>query len=344
MAREARRGPRCSNSWRPSDGALSPQTGHPQPQQSPAPPERPERSSHARIPHPSTRQYLNFCQRMTPHSTHATPEPPVQTFKNPNLMPVVLRHFHQARPFTPNEDLPWAETPEDERLPQIWHTSIDELIRRTARGYDLVMNYERDAEGGQRWTPGDIARIRDVGKTLHRDIFALKRWQRVVAQQGDQDKNMMMHIKREVNFTKQLCERVQRAIVRYEQKCELELLRDGTYAQDEDGKIYKPIAPQEFVAEGGYLQDVPRPSTKGMEGGSCGHPQDHYQDDYQDHHNVTRFGTPPHTKPSSPPERSSAFDFASQSTPSHELEREATHQKSKITSTARRYQLNVSDL
>ena len=212
------------------------------------------------------------------------------------------------------------EEPEEGRLPPIWHTSIDDLVRRTAHDYDLVMNYERDAEGGQRWLPKDISRIRDVGKNLHHDIFALRRWQRVVAEQGDQDKNMMMQIKREANFLKLLCERVQRAINKYEQKCEFELLRDGVYAQDEDGNFYKPTTPQHCMAQGGYLQDVPRSSTESTEDDSLNRLYNHEQEGHQySHRNISstvRFRTPPDARTSSPPNRNLAFDFAFPTTPS----------------------------
>ncbi|KAF3051740.1 hypothetical protein E8E11_008040 [Didymella keratinophila] len=194
------------------------------------------------------------------------------------------------------------------------------------------MNYERDAEGGQRWLPADIAHIRNVGKNLHRDIFALRRWQRIVAQQGDQDKVMMMHIKREANFVKLLCERVQSAIAKCEQKCNLELLRDGVYAQDEDGNLYKPIAPREFVAEGGYLHNVSLSSNEGVEDGSWERHQDYNQDYNQDrcpdYSSAATFGMPPDTGPSTHSKRNLTFDFAFQSTPFDRLKREATYQPS----------------
>lgn len=282
----------------------------------------------AQPPHPSTQHYPSFDQRLSPATTHATPEPSIQTFKNPNLIPVVPRHSHTAQSFSPAGESQQYEETGEERLPQIWHTSIDDLIRRTAHDYDLIVNYERDAEGGQRWLPRDIAHIRDVGKNLHRDIFALRRWQRVVAEQGDQDKTMMMHIKREANFLKLQCERVQRAIVKYEQKCEFELLRDGVYAQDENGNFYKPTTPQQFVAEGGYPQDVPRPSTEDVEDDSLGRSQDHHQDVYQDYGGTTRLEIPSDTETLSPLKRNLASDFAFQFTPFDKPKREATHQKS----------------
>jgi hypothetical protein len=267
-------------------------------------------------------------QRLTPNSTHATPEPPIQMFKNPNLMPVVPHLAQTAQPSLPVRELEQYEEIEEERLPQIWHTSIDDLIRRTAHDYDLIMNYERDAEGGQRWTPRDIAHIRGVGKDLHRDIFALRRWQRVVAQQGDRDKIVMMQIKREANSVKLLCERVQNAIVKYEQKCNLELLRDGVYAQDEDGNLYKPTTPQEFVAEDGCLHNVPQPSNQGIGDGRWQYPQGQNQGVHQDYDSAAWLAASADTQLSSSTKHNLAFDFAFQSTPFDRLKREHTYRKS----------------
>ncbi|KAJ4381787.1 hypothetical protein N0V86_003152 [Didymella sp. IMI 355093] len=250
-------------------------------------------------------------------------------FKNPNLMPVVPRLAQTAQPSLPVRELEQHEEIEEERLPQIWHTSIDDLIRRTAHDYDLIMNYERDAEGGQRWTPGDITHIRDVGKDLHRDIFALRRWQRVVAQQGDQDKTVMMHIKREANFVKLLCERVQSVIVKYEQKCNLELLRDGVYAQDEDGNLYKPTTPQDLVAEGGYPRNVPQSSNEDIGDGSWDYLQGQDQGVHQDYDSAAWLGAPTDTRlSSSSSKRNLAFDLTFQSTPFDRLKKEDTYRKS----------------
>lgn len=325
MAREGRRGSRCSNSWRPSDRHLSSEVRCFQQHQSPVTIERSERSLNEDIPHPSTRQYSNIDRRMTSHSVQVSPEPSIERFKNPNLVPVVPR-YSQARPPSYVGDIQQHEEIADRRLPQVWNPSIDDLMRRTAHDYDLVMNYERDAEGGQRWTSEDIVCIRDIGKDLHRDIFALKRWQRVVAQQGDQDRTIMMHIKREANFLKLLCERVQRAIVKYEQQCEFELLRNGVYAQDENGNFYRPVAPQESVTEGDCLRNLPRPSTEDVEGDSWAHRQDHNHE--QDRSGIVRRKTLVKYKTSSPSPRSVASDFAFQPAPFDGLKREVAHQQS----------------
>lgn len=243
-------------------------------------------------------------------------------------MPVMPRRSQSAASSLPIEQSRQYEEPEEERLPQIWHTSIDDLIRRTAHDYDLVLNYERDAEGGQRWLPADIAHIRNVGKNLHCDIFALRRWQRVVAQQGDQDKIMMMHIKREANFVKLLCERVQSAITKCEQKCNLELLRDGVYAQDENGNLYKPITPQEILAEGGYLHNVSPPNHEAIEDSSWGNHEDYDQDHHPVYTSAAAFGMLPGNEVPSPSRRRVAFESTSRITPSGRANREIAHHTS----------------
>ncbi|KAJ8111450.1 hypothetical protein OPT61_g5958 [Boeremia exigua] len=252
MVREDMRGPRYRNSWHPGEGPTIQHTDRGKRARSPESPVRTGPSSSTWTPRPSARVFPDYNER--PASA--------QPFKNPNLIPVVPRRSHAMETFSPTVGSQQDREVDEERLPQIWHPSIDDLVRRTAHDYDMIMNYERDAEGGQRWLPEDIERIRVVGKNLHRDIFNLRRWPRVVAQHGDQDKHMMIQIKRDANLLKLLCERVQMAIVKYEQKCEFELLRDGVYAQDEDGNFYKPMALHQHVAESGYQQYVPHPSTE----------------------------------------------------------------------------------
>ncbi|KAJ4989450.1 hypothetical protein SVAN01_04985 [Stagonosporopsis vannaccii] len=255
MAHGGERELRCRNSWRPSDGRPS---------------HEPEsftrlRSADQRAPNWSSsptraqpRAWISsdYNERWTPASTPAPTELSAQTFKNPNLIPVVPRRSYTRTSSPPAIRSHREEELDEEQLPQIWRPSTDDLIRRTAHDYDLVLNYERDAEGGQRWLPEDIATIRDVGKNLHRDIFALRRRQRVIAKLGDQDKDMIIKAKRAANLVKLLCERVQRAINKYEQKCEFELLRDGAYEQDEDGNFYKPTTPQFYGAEADF-QEIP---------------------------------------------------------------------------------------
>ncbi|KAH6633354.1 hypothetical protein C7974DRAFT_452614 [Boeremia exigua] len=261
MTYERQQVPRRRKSWRTSDARSSQSTRQTLRQQSP--------ESYVSVRQPTSTWAQSGAWTASKHGEHPEPAttpvtsvPPAHAFQNPNLIPVNPRRSYAARNALPVETSQHDTNLDEQRLPQIWNTSIDDLIRRAAHEYDLVMNYERDAEGGQRWLPEDVARIRRTGKDLHRDIFALRRWRHVVAEQGDQDKDMMIRIKREANLLKLLCERVRRAINTYEQKCEFELLRDGVYAQDEDGSFYKPIAPQPFMVADGYFQHPPRPRTE----------------------------------------------------------------------------------
>ncbi|KAF3006836.1 hypothetical protein E8E13_010660 [Curvularia kusanoi] len=253
LPRHDEKGPRCRNSWRPSDGPLLPQDARiPQRRNAIAEPSdntRYRAEAAARSRHLTSWGSTAYDQRAEVSTTGTQQsQPSTEPFRNPNLIPVVSRRSQT----TSASGSPESEMP----LPQVWHPSLDDFIRRTANAYDLVMNYERDAEGGQRWVSKDIAKIRKAGKTLHSDIFALRHLQQQVAQQGDKDEYFIMKIKREANKLKLLCERVQQAISKHEQKCELELLRDGVYAQDEDGNFYKPTSPQRYMDEGGFLQNA----------------------------------------------------------------------------------------
>jgi hypothetical protein len=49
---------------------------------------------------------------------------------------------------------------------------------RTDRAYDLVINYERDPEGGKRWSSSDLAHIHKTGKHLLSIIRTLKVYDR----------------------------------------------------------------------------------------------------------------------------------------------------------------------
>lgn len=286
-------GPRCRNSWRPSDHPLYQQDLRQQ-----RSPVRLDPSSQSLRP-------------ATSRTSRTTPEPPSQMLKNPNLIPVMPRYPQSTALTSPiagrDQGYEQEEEPARKRLPQIWHPSIDDLIRRTAHDYDLVMNYERDAEGGQRWLSEDVARIRDIGRHLHNDIFALRRWQRVVAEEGDQDKTMIQKIKRDANFLKLLCERIQKAINKYEQKCGIELLKNGVYAQDEDGNFYKPTSPQQYMAEGGFLQEVAHPSIETTEDDILGRLYGHNQHVHlpEEHQRNPTFDSassqPPFPKPNSKP-------------------------------------------
>lgn len=333
---------RCQNSWRPSDGPLTPQAGNLRQQQ--RSPWQSDLSTPSckitRVPCSSSSQApragfgvskLPCLQHSSSATTHATLEPRgPQAFNNPNLIPVTHPRAQSTAVIALEAGRPQDEQLDSERLPQIWSPTINDLIRRTAHDYDMIMNYERDAEGGQRWLPEDIAIIRDVGKHLHGDIFALRRRQRTLADQGDQDKKMMIQIKRDINLLKLQCERVQEAIHKYEQKCNFELLRDRAYAQDEFGNFYMPIAPQPFASEGRFFQDNARLSIETLEDNTWGRysrGQSTYYAEDQHGNTLTSMNKSQIPQESYPPTRNQVFDLAFQERPLDKMEPEATRQK-----------------
>ncbi|KAL6712159.1 hypothetical protein ACN47E_000036 [Coniothyrium glycines] len=66
---------------------------------------------------------------------------------------------------------------DDANPPDIPSCSPDDsdYIMRTARAFDLVLNYLRDNPDGRRWTAADIDTIRHEGRHLHENICALSR-------------------------------------------------------------------------------------------------------------------------------------------------------------------------
>lgn len=258
-----------------------------------------------------------YDQRQAPN-TRATPLQTAEMFKNPNYMPIAARRSRTASASGSSE-----LEGQEESLPQLWNPALDDLFRRTADDYDLVMNYERDAEGGQRWLPEDIKKIRKVGKTLHRDIFAMRRRQRAVAELGDQDTGMMIQIKREVNLLKLLCERVQEAICKFEQKCEFELLRDGLYVRDDDGNFYKPTTSQQYQADDGYHQDPPHRTLKRQQDENKYIQLSYDQEEY--HRVASTFQATTNKRSSSPANRNFAVDSSLETTRFDDNARGSTH-------------------
>lgn len=155
-------------------------------------------------------------------TTHAMPDPDTGT--------------EQAPGEYPDQD---AEEDFVEELPQLWSPALDTLMGQTSRAYDLVLAYPRDAEGGLRWYASDIPRIRETGKHLHRDMWALKRCQRTVKYQGDPYLKITRQVERDARRMWDLCKKVQGVIGELEQKNEHELLRTGEFETDEEGNLVK---------------------------------------------------------------------------------------------------------
>jgi hypothetical protein len=95
---------------------------------------------------------------------------------------------------------------------RLWSTDLTDLMSRTCRAYDLVINYAHDCPLGTRWSAPDIERVRETGKHLHEDVRLLKYWRAKVEKSGDGDEDMMSRIRQDVAMARKLCEDVQDVI------------------------------------------------------------------------------------------------------------------------------------
>jgi hypothetical protein len=187
---------------------------------------------------------------ITPNYPHGQVPPPYpgaygNDVRNPNLSLVAPRYRSSNGNSYRDDDYEQDHDYDDGRDnggdddeyngPQLWDPSLDKLMGRTARAYDLVINYERDSEGGKRWSYADIVRIHRTGKQLHNNISALKAWQRCAA--TDLDHRL---IAEDAAKTRELCEVVQNLIAETENKTGFEI-------------ALTPTAPlDDWSASGGY--------------------------------------------------------------------------------------------
>jgi hypothetical protein len=93
----------------------------------------------------------------------------------------------------------------------LWPASLESLMGRTTRAYDLVINYARDCPEGVRWNRDAIARVYRAGKHLHGDIRVLKHWEREAKEVRLDDGDWAV-IEEDEEKVWRLCERVQRVI------------------------------------------------------------------------------------------------------------------------------------
>jgi hypothetical protein len=128
----------------------------------------------------------------------------------------------------------------------LWDHSLEELMGRTTRAYDLVINYARDSSGGQRWSPQDSLHVQSVGKYLHNNVRILKYWQRADPEEID-----WAQIKLDVENVRLLCEDVQWAICSSEKNMvgEWEMGRtrewaEGVNAEEQEG-MDLDVAPEQ---------------------------------------------------------------------------------------------------
>jgi hypothetical protein len=144
-------------------------------------------------------------------STTAT----TRDYANPNRITLTARRRSTPSHTSPDTDVDAEETNTNRRL---WPTSLDTLMGRTSRAYDLVINYVRDSRGGTRWDTDGIERVYIAGKFLHDDVRVLRHWKHQVAEHGGADDDMMGKIEEDVKNVRSLCEEVQRIIGETERK------------------------------------------------------------------------------------------------------------------------------
>jgi hypothetical protein len=104
---------------------------------------------------------------------------------------------------------PAADPPQP---PQLWDEHLDLLISRTTRAYDLVIHYNRDSNGGRRWSSEDIDYIHHVGRYLHGYVRNSEHWKEVIAKEGKKDAFTMDRIRDDVENLHKYCEQIQDVI------------------------------------------------------------------------------------------------------------------------------------
>lgn len=157
----------------------------------------------------------------------------------------------KAAPLEPQSDQRVDEDDEANPYPkpepylEVWSPFTTSLMDRTARAYDLVLNYERDSHGGQRWSHDDIIAIRQLGSHLHADIFALKQAARAllllpnVGERGfdsERREARLQAVVQQAEGVRAYCEKVQQGIRDRESRF-LPVDEEGNIFT-EDGSVY----------------------------------------------------------------------------------------------------------
>ncbi|KAH8730833.1 hypothetical protein GQ44DRAFT_420886 [Phaeosphaeriaceae sp. PMI808] len=178
--------------------------------------------------------YRSSNRRSNQHNTARPSLPPSRTPNanannhNPNTISLrPQRHTHT--PLTPNKkpegkqqqqlgDEEEKDSKKDEEQDShFWSYEDENLMRRTQRSYDLVLNYPRDSNGGQRWSASSIASIRKTGRRLHSDINELQCCKRqlnkskqanAVGEDEEQDRILALKINGSLIKVMALCETV----------------------------------------------------------------------------------------------------------------------------------------
>jgi hypothetical protein len=199
---------------------------------------RPDTDRHAS--HNSSQHYANNSRRLSPKNPDHIAEPDRRAFHDISEYSFVGTGPHDYSKEAPNiasnhhipsNDSDHYDDPSgrDPLSPSsyhgilLWDQSLEDLMARTTRAYDLVINYARDSCGGHRWTPHDSAHVRTIGKDLHNNVRVLKYWQRCDPEDID-----WAQIRLDAANVRLLCEDVQRAI------CQTENVH-GTQSMHVDG-------------------------------------------------------------------------------------------------------------
>tara|TARA_R110002003_G_scaffold70_25_gene6545 strand:- start:442 stop:1416 length:975 start_codon:yes stop_codon:yes gene_type:complete len=158
--------------------------------------------------------------RGAPSTSHYSSEDSYAEYDNLNKVPVRPR----ARRRRPEPD-------EEEDGPQLWDAKLYDLMNRTRRAYDLVINYARDCPEGKRWSEEHIWLVRSTGQNLHDDVRNLK-------------------VGEDVENVRELCESVQRVIKETEHEVRDRVFKPAENVDNEVEMADKGRAAAEYAGRG----------------------------------------------------------------------------------------------
>ena len=142
---------------------------------------------------------------------------------------------HAYPPYTNSRSASPTRSPTPPSSTRLWSSDLSDLMSRTCRAYDLVINYANDCPLGTRWSLPDIERVRGTGKRLHEDVRLVKYWRGKVEKLGYGGESMMSKIRRDVEIAWEQCNAVQGVIE------ETENMPRANAGQKDGGKGYKDV-------------------------------------------------------------------------------------------------------
>ncbi|KAI8935533.1 hypothetical protein NX059_008103 [Plenodomus lindquistii] len=145
----------------------------------------------------------------------------------------------QAPTEKPRSPSPAASvTASSDHLPRYWTDEEEALMHRTARDYDLILAYQRDSDGGERWHPEDIAEIRTLGQHFHGDRRVLNCLRHNLVTLGKEDEAALANIHDEKEKLLDYCERLDTLERSLENRPIHHLLNSGE-CEEVDGYVYR---------------------------------------------------------------------------------------------------------